>query len=93
MTHDDSRPLSNDLAARSALLQAASEGELDGLPCPRCQCRCVSAWFTHPAENLYRTWFLCAQCGFEMRAQNAGIPPHYSVDRDRTARTPASEPA
>jgi len=38
---------------------------------------------------LYRTWFVCSQCNFEMRAQNVGRPPHYSAERDRTARAPA----
>ena len=83
----------SDLRARLALLQAAAEGTLDGLFCPRCQQPCVSVWFTHPAEELYRTWFICSRCGFEMRAQNAGRPPHYSAERDRTARAPGREPA
>ncbi len=82
-----------DLAPRVALLQAATAGQLDELPCPSCGRPCVSVWFTHPTEALYRTWFLCAACGFEMRAQNAGRPPYYSEERDRTARAPAEEPA
>jgi hypothetical protein len=82
-----------DLRARLALLQEAASGRLEGLPCPRCCQSCVSVWFTHPDEELYRTWFVCSQCDFEMRAQNVGQPPHYSAERDRTARAPAVEPA
>jgi hypothetical protein len=93
MKRDDSPSPGTDLVARAALLEAAAEGKLDGLSCPRCQCPDVSVWFTHPADDLYRTWFVCGRCGFEMRAQNAGRPPHYSAERDRTARAPAPEPA
>ena len=93
MSNDGSPSLETDLRARVALCQAAVDGKLDGLPCPRCRQRCVSVWFTHPAEELYRTWFVCSRCGFEMRAQNTGRPPHYSAERDRTARAAASEPA
>lgn len=82
-----------DIPARLALLKAAAAGELDALPCPQCQHACVSVWFTHPAEDLYRTWFLCEQCGFEMRAQNVGRPPYYSTERDRTAQAATSESA
>jgi len=93
MNNGSSPSLETELPARLVLLQAAVEGKLDGLPCPRCQHSCVSVWFTHPAQDLYRTWFVCAQCGFEMRAQNAGRPAHYSAARDRTAPAPAPEPA
>src|SRR5260370_41590087 len=77
---------------RLALLQAANEGKLDGLPCPRCKAPKVSVWFTRPAENEYRTWFICDRCGFEMRAQNTGRPIHYSEDRDLGRRDSASHP-
>jgi hypothetical protein len=93
MSNESSPSLETDLRPRLALLQAADEGKLDGLPCPRCQQSCVSVWFTHPAEELYRTWFVCSRCDFEMRAQNVGRPTHYSAERDRTARAPAPEPA
>ena len=93
MKHDSSPSPTTDLAGRVALLRAAAEGRLDGLPCPSCGRPCVSVWFTHPAEDLYRTWFVCSACGFEMRAQNAGRPPYYSEERDRTARAPAEKPA
>jgi len=43
----------------------------------------VSAWFTHPAESEYRTWFVCANCAFEMRAHNTGPPVAYRDDRVR----------
>jgi len=93
MNNENSRSPETDLGARLALLQEAADGRLDGLPCPRCRQSCVSVWFTHPDEELYRTWFVCSLCGFEMRAQNTGRPPHYSTERDRTARAAAAEPA
>ena len=93
MSNENSHSPETDLRARLALLQEATDGRLDGLTCPRCRQACVSVWFTHPAEELYRTWFICSRCGFEMRAQNVGLPPYYSLGRDRTARVPATEPA
>jgi hypothetical protein len=69
---------------RLALLNAEDGGQLDKLPCPQCGHACVSVWFTHPTACDYRTWFICEHCGFELRAQNAGQPKHYSLARDRT---------
>jgi hypothetical protein len=89
MQNDNSLLPAAEMQGRLALLRAASAGDLEGLPCPQCQRPSITVWFTHPAETLYRTWFVCAACGFEMRAQNAGRPPYYSEDRDRTARDPA----
>lgn len=75
-----------DVQARLLLVQAASEGKLDDLRCPQCQCQTVSVWFTHPADKEFHTWFLCSQCGFSMRAQNSERPEYYSAGRDRTGR-------
>src|SRR5258708_6354723 len=85
-------PTTPGLPARLALLQAANEGKLDGLRCPDCEADTVSVWFTHPAPDEYRTWFLCANCAFEMRAQNSGRPQHYCQERHRPARSRAKEP-
>ncbi|SRR5229473_3631632 len=89
MPSGDSRPPNPELQDRLALLQAANQGKLDGLPCPRCKAAAVSVWFAHPAENEYRTWFICEQCGFEMRAQNSGRPTQYSEVRDLGRRDSA----
>jgi hypothetical protein len=88
----DSRSQDPKLQERLGLLQAANEGKLDGLPCPSCKAPAVSVWFTGPAENEYRTWFICDRCGFEMRAQNTERPAHYSEDRDLGRRDSARDP-
>ncbi len=69
------------LAHQQRLLWAADAGTLDDLECPRCRQHSVSVWFTHPGDGIYRTWFICSECSFQLRAQNVGIPPHYSEDR------------
>jgi hypothetical protein len=69
----------------------AQAGRLDGLPCPRCRQEAVSVWFTHPAPAEFRTWFQCGNCDFEMRAQNSGRPPFYSLERDRTPTEEAQD--
>lgn len=81
-----------DLEARLVLLQAASQGQLDALPCPACAGNVVSVWFTRRSEDDYWTWFTCAQCGFEMRAQG-GRPAHYSAEREREPQDDAERRA
>lgn len=76
-----------DVQARLLLVQAASEGKLDGLRCPQCECQTVSVVFTHPSAGEYHTWFVCEKCDFSMRAQNSGKPEHYSKERDRTGKS------
>lgn len=63
------------------LLWAADEGRLEELDCPDCHEPTVSVWFTHPMEGEYRTWFICGECSFHIRAHNTGRPPHYSEER------------
>ncbi len=92
MHSENSLSQAHNVAERLELLRAANDGKLDGLICPRCARPCVSVWFTHPTEKEYRTWFICSNCGFEMRAQNSGRPPHYSKERDRTAGDAAKDP-
>jgi hypothetical protein len=70
-----------DLSARVALLHSLESGVLDAIECPRCHQNGISVWFTHPAENVYRTWFRCEECSFIMRAQNRGRPRLYSPAR------------
>jgi hypothetical protein len=82
MSSDGSRARETDLGLRQKLLQCASEGKLDGLPCPRCRQATVSVWFTRRSDNDYWTWFVCENCDFEMRAQGAR-PAHYSEERER----------
>ena len=84
----DSLPQQTEVEGRIQLLNAAARGQLHGLTCPRCSEAKVEVWFTNPAPHEYRTWFLCEQCGFEMRAQNDGMPPFYTPKRDRTAGGP-----
>ena len=84
MQNENSLSRTHEIAERVELLRAANAGKLDGLNCPTCAKPCVSVWFTHPYEKEYRTWFICGNCGFEMRAQNSGRPPYYSKERDRT---------
>jgi hypothetical protein len=90
MPNDNSPSRDPDLVGKQiALFQAANEGQLEHLACPRCEQHTVSVWFTHPAPEEYRTWLLCENCDFEARAQNNGRPAFYSNERDRTAKAPA----
>lgn len=75
-----------DAQARLLLVKAASEGKLDELRCPQCECQTVSVYFTRPAAAEYHTWFTCSNCDFSMRAQNAGKPVGYTTERDRTGK-------
>jgi hypothetical protein len=92
MSNENSHSPKDDVAARLALLQAANEGRLDGLPCPRCRTASVSVWFTRRSANDYWTWFLCADCRFEMRAQGAR-PAYYSCQRERLTPVAAEPPS
>jgi hypothetical protein len=71
----------SELAGRLNLLRELDSGLLDGLSCPSCSKQMVSVWFSHPTEAVYRTWFVCANCSFEMRAQNTSPPRLYSEER------------
>jgi hypothetical protein len=71
------------VAVLSRIAGEAEAGRLDNLECPSCHQPSVSVWFTNPAENTYRTWFLCTQCDFHSRAQNAGKPALFTEDRRR----------
>lgn len=78
-----------DTERRLALVKSATSGVLDDLECPSCRRKSVTVRFTHPFGSEYRTWFLCRSCDFTMRAQNSGVPAHFSqgrVDRDLQTR-------
>ena len=46
------------------LLEEVNAGHLDGLECPQCKHLAVSVYFTHPAAEECRTWFICSICDF-----------------------------
>jgi hypothetical protein len=69
--------------ARVKLLAEAEQGRLSGLLCPNCGFLAVEVWFSHPAENVYRTWFICAECAYSLRALNIEKPDFYTDERLR----------
>lgn len=81
MQSENSRDQSNELEMRLALLRRANAGELDKLECPQCHDWTVDVYFTHPAASEYRTWFVCTNCTFEMRAQNSSRPEFFNEGR------------
>ena len=66
------------------LLNEAALGRLDDLECPKCRHTAVSVWFTHPAPDVYRTWFICSDCDFHTRAQLTDRPQYFSESRVNT---------
>lgn len=66
-----------------ALLHEIDAGNLDHLQCPNCNHNAVSAWFTRPQPETFRTWLICADCHFYTHVINAGMPPFFSEDRVR----------
>src|SRR6266567_2246105 len=72
---------SDEVSRRLKLLHELESGMLDSLECPDCHKQTVSVWFSHPEETDYRTWFVCSDCSFRMRAQNTGCPRFYSEKR------------
>jgi ribosomal protein S27E len=81
MDADHSRVQERKVEQRVALLRAVEAGTFVELPCPDCGHHTVSAWFTHPAADEYRTWFVCADCPFEMRAHDTGRPSRFCEER------------
>ena len=71
----------DDTQSRLHLVSLATQGRLDGLPCPQCNQGSVTVRFTNPDPGEYRTWFVCPSCGFRMRTQNSGRPTHFAADR------------
>lgn len=83
MRSDNSHAPRPEVQSHLALLHAAGGGQLDQLTCPRCQEPAMSVWFTHSGARDYFTWFTCAACGYETRAQGER-PAYYVAERDRT---------
>jgi hypothetical protein len=65
------------------LLRAAEAGRLDGLDCPQCGNPGLSVWFSNPAKDHFRTWYVCTECTFHTRAQNSDKPAFFSTERCR----------
>src|SRR5215468_6397981 len=72
------------LSLQVHLLAECEAGRLDDLECPKCRHHAVSAWFTNPATDVYRTWFICGDCDFHARAQNMEKPRFFSANRVST---------
>jgi len=66
-----------------ALLHEVNAGNLDNLECPKCQRKTVSAWFTRPEPEAFRTWLVCSDCDFWSHVINGAKPPFFSEDRVR----------
>jgi hypothetical protein len=72
---------SRELSSQLHLLDEAAIGHLANLECPSCRQLAISVWFSRPAPDMYRTWFICADCDFHTRAQNTERPRFFSDDR------------
>lgn len=90
MKTENSHSRNQMLEKRLDLLRREVAGQLVDLPCPDCGQNRIAVWYTHPAPADFRTWFVCDNCRFEMRAQNTDQPQHYSLDRDRTGHPVAT---
>lgn len=77
-------PKNDRVSLHLRLLNEAAGGRLDDLECPKCRQPAVSVWFSHPAADVYRTWFVCVNCGFHTRAESVGKPSFFSEDRVST---------
>lgn len=84
MPRERSQNPDSGLSSQLRLLQDAANGRLENLECPNCRHAAVSAWFTHPAADTYRTWFICGDCDFHTRVQNTERPHFFSEDRVNT---------
>lgn len=78
MDCSNSQDSDRDLSSKINLLRIAASGVLDSIQCPNCKECSVSVRFTHPADNEYRTWFVCSNCDFRLRVHDSGRPSHYS---------------
>lgn len=68
-------------ALQLELLKEVDSGKLDNLGCPKCGHCAVSAWFTNPAPEEYRTWLTCAECDFWTHVINSTRPSWFSESR------------
>jgi hypothetical protein len=72
------------LASQIELLKQIDSGNLDDLECPKCRHCTVSAWFTNPEPEAYRTWLICTDCDFWSHVINMVKPPSFSESRVRS---------
>jgi hypothetical protein len=63
------------------LLKAAEHGRVTAIQCPVCSRPEVSVWFTLPAPEQCRTWFVCDNCDFHTRVQTSGKPKYFTQTR------------
>ena len=63
------------------LVKLTEHGRLTALPCPQCHKPEVFVWFTIPAPDHYRTWFVCESCDFHTRVQGTAKPKHFTQTR------------
>ena len=81
MSKDYSQSSRRRLTVQLALLEEAEKGNLDDLRCPACDKASVSVWYTNPNTGVYRVWFMCESCDYELRVQCSSCPPHFSQER------------
>ena len=81
MPSDNFPSHSTEVALQIALLRAVDDGQLEGLICPKCKMPKMSVRFSNPMPSEYRTWFICQECGFKVRAQNSARPKSFSEER------------
>jgi len=66
------------------MVQQFDAGRFEGLACPECGVPAVDVWFTNPAVNQYRIWFVCMNCTFSSRVQHADKPKFFDENRVRS---------
>jgi hypothetical protein len=71
------------IALQVELLKEVDSANLDNLECPKCGHCAVSAWFTNPAPEKYRTWLICSDCDFWTHVINSTRPSSFSESRVR----------
>jgi hypothetical protein len=80
---NDSGAIRERVALHLELAKEAGKGRFERLHCPDCRENAVSVWFTNPAPDEYRVWFLGSRCEFHSRAQVNGRPSNYEESRQR----------
>jgi len=74
-------PNSDRVGEQLRLLECAEKGSLDNLMCPECSEPVVRVWFTKAQAGEFRTWFVCEECEFSFRVQNAQKPSFFDESR------------
>jgi len=81
MPIENSRSRKSDAEKHAKMLWSLESGIFDCIECPKCGKCEMSAWFTNPAPNEFRTWFVCCSCGYESHTMNAVKPANFRADR------------